>query len=62
MNVAWNEIRELSALMEAEANGHMIDRLQAAKLAQRLSECHPEISATMELICARMLFEPEAAR
>ncbi len=48
------ELRQLSALLEAEASGRPFDRDHAHHLANRLAERHPEIRQSMRLICDRV--------
>jgi hypothetical protein len=48
------DLRQLSALLEAEATGRPFDRDHAHHLACRLAERHPEIGQSMRLICDRI--------
>lgn len=54
MEYHWHEIRELSSLLEAEAEGREVDRTRAHHLASTLAEHHPEIRHSMLLIRDRM--------
>ena len=48
------DLRQLSALLEAEATGRPFDRDHAHNLASRLAERHPEIRQSMHQICERI--------
>lgn len=50
----WQDVRQLATLIEAEAEGHLVDRDLAIALARRLAEQHPQIEASMELVVQRM--------
>lgn len=50
----WNDIRQLATIIEAEAQGRLIDRDLAVALARRLAARHPDIEASMELVVRRM--------
>lgn len=54
MDYRLHEIRQLSALLEAEASGQPFDRDYARGLAQELASHHPEIGDTMRQICNRL--------
>jgi hypothetical protein len=50
----WNDIRRLATIIEAEAEGRLIDRELAVSLARQLAEHHPQIQASMALVVQRM--------
>ncbi|MCR6631562.1 MAG: hypothetical protein NVV74_16815 [Magnetospirillum sp.] len=54
MDYRLHDLRQLSELLEAEANGRPFDRTHARRLAQALAEHQPEIGNTMRLICERL--------
>ncbi len=54
MSQNLHELRQLSALLEAEATGRPFDRAHAHHLATRLAERLPEIGQSMRLICERV--------
>lgn len=54
MDYRLHDIRQLSEMLEAEAQGHPFDRGHAQNLALTLAEHQPEISNTMRLICERL--------
>jgi hypothetical protein len=50
----WHDIRQLASIIEAEAEGRLIDRDHAVALARELARSHPQIGASLNLIVARM--------
>lgn len=50
----WHHIRQLASLIEAESQGHLVDRDQAIALARRLAQDHPHIGASLNMIVERM--------
>lgn len=60
MSQNLHELRQLSALLEAEATGRPFDRVRAHHLAARLAERLPEIGQSMRLICERVAPEGQA--
>jgi hypothetical protein len=55
----WHHIRQLANLIEAEAEGHLIDRDQAIALARLLAQDHPHIGASLNMIVERMETSPQ---
>jgi hypothetical protein len=49
----WEEIEQLSVLLEAEALGVAVDADEACRVAARLSQIYPEIAGTMGRIIDR---------
>lgn len=58
----WQDIRQLANMIEAEAEGHPIDRDQAVALARRLAENHPQIRGSMDLVVRRLKGEARHQR
>jgi hypothetical protein len=50
----WKTIRQLASIIEAEAQGQLIDRELAVRLARQLAANHPQIQASMALVVERM--------
>ena len=50
----WQDIRQLATIIEAEAEGRLIDREQAVALARELARHHPQIGQSLNLIVERM--------
>lgn len=55
----WEEIDQLSALLEAESQGNPVDADEACRVAAKLSQIYPEIAGTMNRIIGR--FAPQQA-
>lgn len=55
----WAEVRQLATIIEAEAEGRLVDRELAVALARQLAERHPHIEASMGLIVERLGREDE---
>jgi len=60
MKFTFEEIDQLAALLEAEADGRAFDLHEAGLLALRLAELCPEIGASMRLVAQRMI--PDACQ
>lgn len=58
----WQDIRQLARIIEAEAEGHPIDRDLAVALAHRLAENHPQIRGSMDLVVRRLKGEARHQR
>ncbi|MDA8232274.1 MAG: hypothetical protein M0006_13125 [Magnetospirillum sp.] len=54
MKPARHELRQLSHILEAEAEGRPFDRDHARDLAARIANVHPEIRQSMRMICERL--------
>lgn len=50
----WEDLRILTELVEAEAEGRALDRDQAFRLATDMAERYPDIRANLALIRDRM--------
>ena len=50
----YHELDRLSALLEAEFNGHKIDHVEAHHLAKRVADQFPHIASTMNMVAERM--------
>ncbi|MCR6631561.1 MAG: hypothetical protein NVV74_16810 [Magnetospirillum sp.] len=50
----WRDIRQLATIIEAEAEGRLVDRQLAVRLAGRLARRYPQIRASMGLVVRRM--------
>ena len=50
----WQEVRQLAAIIEDEAEGRLIDPALAVELARRLARQHPHIEASMAQIIDRL--------
>lgn len=50
----WEDLRTLTELIEAEAEGRALDRDQAFRLATDMAERYPDIRANLALIRDRM--------
>ncbi|MBC7907592.1 MAG: hypothetical protein H7Y60_12720 [Rhodospirillaceae bacterium] len=55
----WHDIRQLASLIEAESEGHLIDREHAVALARLVALDHPHIGASLNMIVARMESRPQ---
>lgn len=53
MQYRWEEIDQLTEILEAEAAGHPVDEAKARDLAERLTRLCPEIARTMKLVIER---------
>lgn len=54
MKHRWDDVRQLSRLLEAEAAGMPIDHALASRIAAALADRHPDIRDTLLRICERM--------
>lgn len=50
----WQEVRQLAAIIEDEAEGRLIGPTLAVELARRLARQHPHIKASMAQIIDRL--------
>ncbi len=59
MQYRWEEIDQLTEILEAEVAGHPVDTDRARELAERLTRLCPDIAKTMSRVVER--FGSEAA-
>lgn len=53
-NHRYYELDRLSAILEAELNGHGIDHAEVHHLAKRIAEQFPQVASTMNMLAERM--------
>ncbi len=55
MKYSWEELEMLADILAAEAEGRPVDRKEAGRLADRLSQNCPDIRRTMDMVKKRMV-------